>query len=141
MNNFFSKIKNHKAQNLPFVLYSKPNSNRIIGLLQQNNDLHTVSNFTEKGFVFASFDEKQLILIPENESEIITSEQENIAIVLSDINDSGFDAAAKKQYEDLVAKGIEAIKNDEFKKVDLSRSESVALAEFDFTVVFQQLIY
>lgn len=140
MNNFFSKIKNHKAQNLPFVLYSKPNSTRIIGLLQQNNDLHTVSNFTEKGFVFASFDEKQLILIPENESEIITSEQESIAIALSDINDSGFDAAAKKQYEDLVAKGIEAIKNDEFKKVVLSRSESVALAEFDFTVVFQQLI-
>lgn len=140
MNNFFSKIKNHKAQNLPFVLYSKPNSNRIIGLLQQNNDLHTVSDFTEKGFVFASFDEKQLILIPENESEIITSEQESVEINLTEINDSGFDVAAKKQYEDLVAKGIEAIKNDEFKKVVLSRSESVALAEFDFTVVFQQLI-
>ncbi|MFH6946363.1 chorismate-binding protein [Flavobacterium sp. FlaQc-50] len=140
MNNFFSIIKNHKAQNLPFVLYSKPNSNRIIGLLQQNNDLHTVSNFTEKGFVFASFDEKQLILIPENESEIITSEQESVTIALTEINDSGFDATAKKHYEDLVAKGIEAIKNDEFKKVVLSRSESVALAEFDFTVVFQQLI-
>ncbi|MDX6187915.1 chorismate-binding protein [Flavobacterium sp. Fl-318] len=140
MNNFFSKIKNHKAQNLPFVLYSKPNSNRIIGLLQQNNNLHTVSDFTEKGFVFASFDEKQLILIPENESEIITSEQESVEINLTEINDSGFDVAAKKQYEDLVAKGIEAIKNDEFKKVVLSRSESVDLAEFDFAVVFQQLI-
>ncbi|MEO6173803.1 MAG: chorismate-binding protein [Flavobacterium circumlabens] len=140
MNNFFSKIKLHKEQNLPFVLYSKPNSTKMIGLLQQNNVLYTVSDFTEKGFVFASFDEKQLILIPENESEIITSEQENIEFSLIERSDSGFDPVAKKQYEDLVAKGIQAIKNEEFKKVVLSRRESVAVTDFDFITTFQQLI-
>ncbi|TEB44177.1 isochorismate synthase [Flavobacterium circumlabens] len=140
MNNFFSKIKLHKEQNLPFVLYSKPNSTKMIGLLQQNNVLYTVSDFTEKGFVFASFDEKQLILIPENESEIITSEQENIEFSLIERSDSGFDPVAKKQYEDLVAKGIQAIKNEEFKKVVLSRSESVVVTDFDFITTFQQLI-
>ncbi|TDW48894.1 isochorismate synthase [Flavobacterium sp. 270] len=140
MNDFFSKITLHKEQNLPFVLYSKPNSTKIIGLLQQNDVLHTVSDFTEKGFVFASFDEKQLILIPENEAEIIIAEQENFEINLTEINDLGFDEKAKNQYEDLVAKGIEAIKNEEFKKVVLSRSESVDLSEFDFVTTFQQLI-
>ncbi|MEO8533357.1 MAG: chorismate-binding protein [Flavobacterium sp.] len=140
MNNFFSKIKLHKEQNLPFVLYSKPNSTKIIGLLQQNNILHTVSDFTEKGFVLASFDEKQLILIPENESEIITSEQENTEFNPVEINDSDFDAEAKRQYVDLVAKGIQAIENEEFKKVVLSRSEGVDLTEFDFVTTFQQLI-
>ncbi|WP_166925744.1 chorismate-binding protein [Flavobacterium poyangense] len=140
MNNFFSKIKKHRAQDLPFVLYSKPHSTKIIALLQQNNDLHTISDFTEKGFVFASFDEKQLILIPEKESEIISFEHENVEVYEGEIQDTEFDAMAKRQYEALVAKGIEAIKKDEFKKVVLSRSESVDLAEFDFTTVFQQLI-
>jgi isochorismate synthase len=130
MNPFFLKIKNHKEQNLPFVLYSKPNSLNYVGILQQNSILNTVSDYSEKGFVFASFDEKQLILIPENESEIITIE----------IDDLSFDQEAKFQYEYLVAQGIQAIKNEEFKKVVLSRSEEVSLAEFDFIETFQHLV-
>jgi isochorismate synthase len=140
MNDFFSKIRLHKEQNLPFVLYSKPNSAKMIGLLQQNNVLHTVSDFTEKGFVFASFDEKKLILIPENESEIIISELENSVINPIEINDLVFDVATKNQFEDLVAKGIDAIEKHKFKKVVLSRSESIDLASFDFITTFQQLI-
>jgi len=139
MNEFFSKIKKHKEQSLPFVLYSKPNSSKIVALLQQNDVLHSVSDFTEKGFVFASFDEKQLVLIPENESEIITSEWLNVENGLNEISDSSFDIEAKKQFEDLVAKGIQAIEKEEFKKVVLSRSERVDLAEFDFITTFQEL--
>ncbi|GAA3777175.1 chorismate-binding protein [Flavobacterium ginsengiterrae] len=140
MNPFFLKIKKHKEQNLPFVLYSKPNSSTLIGFLQQNNALYTISDYTEKGFVFASFDEKQLILIPENESEIITAQNEVTSFEPIEIDDLSFDAKAKKQYEDLVAKGIEAIKNEEFKKVVLSRSEEVPLKEFDFIETFQHLV-
>lgn len=140
MNPFFLKIKKHKEQNLPFVLYSKPNSSTLIGFLQQNNALYTISDYTEKGFVFASFDEKQLILIPENESEIITAQNEVTSFEPIEIDDLSFDAKAKKQYEDLVAKGIEAIKNEEFKKVVLSRSEEVPLAQFDFIETFQHLV-
>ncbi|WP_289661914.1 chorismate-binding protein [Flavobacterium panacagri] len=140
MNPFFLKIKNHKEQNLPFVLYSKPNSANLVGILQQNNDLNTVSDYSEKGFVFASFDEKQLILIPENESEIITSEKEPTSFEPIEIDDLSFDPEAKFQYEYLVAQGIQAIKNEEFKKVVLSRSEEVLLAEFDFIETFQHLV-
>lgn len=140
MNPFFLKIKNHKEQNLPFVLYSKPNTTDLIGILQQNNTLHTVSDYSEKGFVFASFDEKQLILIPENESEIITAEKEVTAFEPIKIDDLNFDPEAKFQYEYLVAQGINAIKNGEFKKVVLSRSEEVPLTEFDFVETFQHLV-
>jgi len=140
MNPFFLKIKNHKEQNLPFVLYSKPNSENYIGILQQNNDLNTVSDYSEKGFVFASFDEKQLILIPENESEIITANKETTSFEPIEIDDLSFDPEAKFQYEYLVAQGIQAIKNEEFKKVVLSRSEEVPLAAFDFIETFQHLV-
>lgn len=140
MNPFFLKIKKHKVQNLPFVVYSKPNTTNLIGVLQQNNTLNTVSDYSEKGFVFASFDEKQLILIPENESEVITTEKEKTSFEPIEIDDFGFDAEAKFQYEYLVAQGIQAIKNEEFKKVVLSRSEEVPLSQFDFIETFQHLV-
>ncbi|MWB96177.1 isochorismate synthase [Flavobacterium sp. GA093] len=139
MNSFFSKIKNQKEQNLPFVLYSKPNSNGIVALLQQDDTLYKVLNYTEKGFVFASFDEKQLILIPESKSEILTFEQERIVFDSIETEDLSFDEKAKNQFENLVSKGIQAIKNEEFKKVVLSRNEVVELSEFDFVETFQHL--
>ncbi|WP_163408155.1 chorismate-binding protein [Flavobacterium ajazii] len=140
MNNFFSKTKQHYNQNLPFVIYSKPNSSNIFGILQQNNILHTIADYSEKGFVFASFDEKQLVLIPESESEIITAEKEITAFESIETDDLNFDINAKLQYESLVSKGIQAIKNEEFKKVVLSRSEEVPLKEFDFISTFQHLV-
>jgi isochorismate synthase len=140
MNPFFLKIINHKEQNLPFVLYSKPNTSNLIGILQQNNTLYHVSDYSEQGFVFASFDEKQLILIPESESEIIIAKKKETSFDPIEIDDQNFDPEAKFQYEYLVAQGIQAIKNEEFKKVVLSRSEDVQLAEFDFIETFQHLV-
>lgn len=139
MNPFFLKIKNHKEQNLPFVLYSKPNTSDLIGVLQQNDTLYKVSDYSEKGFVFASFDEKQLVLIPESESEIIRIDKEITTFESIERDDLNLNPEAKKQFEDLVSQGIEAIKNDEFKKVVLSRSEIVNLTEFDFVTTFQHL--
>lgn len=141
MNPFFLKIKDHKAQNLPFVLYSKPNTSNLIGFLQRNDTLYEISDYREKGFVFASFDEKQLILIPENESEIIIADKGITTTIGSvEIDDLNFSSEAKKQFEDLVSKGIEAIRNGEFKKVVLSRSEAVDLADFDFITTFRHLV-
>ncbi|BFM41573.1 chorismate-binding protein [Flavobacterium sp. CFS9] len=140
MDDFFSKIRVQYEKGLPFVMYSKPNSTTIFALLQQNDTLYKISDYKEKGFVFASFDEKQLILIPENESEILATEQEEIAFETAEIEDSINDNEARLHYEALVLKGIQAIKNDEFKKVVLSRSEKVTLSEFDFVSTFQHLI-
>lgn len=140
MIDFFLKIKNQKDQNLPFVMYSKPNSATIIGVLQQNDTLYTVSNYDEKGFVFASFDEKQLILIPESFSEILSTEQAEVSFEMKEIENLSLDAEAKMQYVNLVDKGVQAIKKEEFKKVVLSRSEKVPLIDFDFITTFQYLI-
>jgi isochorismate synthase len=140
MNAFFSKIKAHYQQNLPFVVYSKPNSKEIIAILQQNDLLYTVSNYTEKGFVFASFDEKQLVLIPEEQAEILTIVQEDVVFDSIENEELGFDGLAKKEFENLVASGIQAIKDDEFKKVVLSRSEIVDLIDFDWVNTFERLI-
>ena len=140
MNDFFSTIRKHQEQNLPFVIYSKPNSSSIFAYLQQNETLYEVLDYSEKGFVFASFDEKQLVLIPENESKIISAKQLEVAMNAVETEDLSFDSDAKIQYEDLVEKGIQAIKNEEFKKVVLSRSEIVDVVKFDFITTFKHLI-
>ena len=141
MNDFFSTIRKHQEQKLPFVIYSKPNSSSVFALLQQDDTLYKVTDYSEKGFVFASFDEKQLLLIPENESKIISAEQTAGNFEFNEIEDPTFDSEAKMQYETLVEKGIQAIKNEEFKKVVLSRSEMVDLTDFDFIVTFKRLIH
>jgi isochorismate synthase len=144
MNDFFSTIRKHQEQKLPFVMYSKPNSSGIFAFLQQDDTLYTVTDYSEQGFVFASFDEKQLILIPEKESKIISAEQREINFDFNEFEEADFDQESKTQYEDLVKKGIDAIKNDEFKKVVLSRNEKIDLADlvdFDFVITFQRLIH
>lgn len=137
---FLDQAKNHLAQNLPFVLYKKPKNTNIIGLFQKNDALFSVTDFTEKGFVFASFDGTETYLIPENESEIITIVFKKKEIAFSENESSTPNEITKNQFENLVKKGILAIKNNEFKKVVLSRKESVNLIDFDIIAVFERAI-
>ena len=67
---FFIEIQNHFDEALPFVVYRKPNQKTVIALLQEEDELHTVSDFSESGFVFAPFDTttSETILIPQSQS-------------------------------------------------------------------------
>lgn len=140
MNHFFAKIKKHKEQNLPFVVYCKPNSDTVFGMFQQNSNLYEVIDYKEKGFVFASFDGNQTLLIPENHCEISSFiwKKETVTIFENELdipNDTD-----KKSFERVVTKGIKAIKNNEFKKVVLSRKERVNLSDFDLGKAFNDLV-
>ncbi|SHG73788.1 isochorismate synthase [Flavobacterium fluvii] len=140
MEAFFKKAINQFAQNLPFVIYKKPNSNTISGLFQQNDSLFEATDFTEKGFVFASFDGSKTFLIPENQSETISTVFQKKEIVVSRNESNSPNELAKKNFVNLVAKGIQAIGNNEFKKVVLSRKETLELADFDLISVFENLV-
>lgn len=141
MNILFDKTKQQFEQNLPFVVYKKPNTTSIIGLFQKDDTLFSINDFTEKGFVFASFDGSKTYLIPENYSQIYienysvatkTTFQEVITDFPNEMDQISF--------EKLVFKGIQAINNDEFKKVVLSRKESVDLESFDIIDTFENML-
>ncbi len=134
------KAKEQLAENLPFVLYCKPNSERISGLFQQNDTLYNVGDFTEKGFVFASFDGNQTYLIPENQSERLTVSWEKKVLENQENSLGSIDEDEKNSFETVVKKGIQAIENREFKKVVVSRKETVALDSFDLVSVFENLV-
>ena len=136
-----SKIQNQLKKNLPFVVYSKPNSEEITGFFQHNDTLFEVHDFTEKGFVFASFDGAKTYIVPESESEILHFSLDKKEIAVSENVLSKAGNVAKSDFESLVAKGIQAIKNDQFQKVVLSRTETVAVANFDMVETFQKLVF
>jgi isochorismate synthase len=126
---------------LPFVIYNKPNSDKLIGIFQYDSALHLVNDFNEKGFVFAPFEGNELVLIPQNSSEIMVSDFEKSVhkphqILSSDKQDE----AAKKKYEALVGKAVDAIKKEQFSKVVLSRKQTVMLQNFDLIATFQKLL-
>lgn len=134
------KAQNQFDHNLPFVLYKKPNNTTVTALFQKNDSVFEVKDFTEKGFVFASFDGSIKVLIPENQSE-----KQEAAIDKEEFlpNESSLElpnGIEKNNFIALVAKGIEAIENNEFKKVVLSRKESIVLANFDVIAAFEKLV-
>jgi isochorismate synthase len=134
------KATKQLAQNLPFVLYKKPNDANVIGLFQKNNSLILVHNFTEKGFVFTSFDGNQKILIPENQSEVSCVAYDKKKTDYSEKEPDLPNELNRNNFKNLVAKGIKAIENNEFKKVVLSRKETVDLVRFDLMEAFEKLV-
>jgi len=140
MNGFLDKIKTHHEQNLPFVVYCKPNSDTVMGMFQQNDILYNTIDFTEKGFVFASFDGSQTHLIPENQSETIGVVWDKIEVAVSEREYEISNGFSQKIFELLVSKGIQAIENNEFKKVVISRKETIELGDFDLASTFAKLV-
>jgi len=140
MKDFFQKVQGQLDEKLPFVIYKKPDSDRVEGLLQTNDSLFQTEEFTEKGFVMASFDGNEKVLIPENQSEKITENHIKQNETDAFLPEKTFTLHAKNDFEDLVQKGIAAINNKDFSKVVLSRTEILELPEFDTIAIFEKLI-
>lgn len=140
MTDLFLKIKTQQEQNLPFVIFCKPNSDKIVGLFQRNDHLYFLENFEEKGFVFAPFDADDFPFIPLEYSDVYVEKvNENVFFVSND-NSVSSNSEAKSDFENLVVKGVQAIKNKQFQKVVLSRKEEISVADFDAEITFKRLL-
>lgn len=136
----FSNIKETLDKQLPFVTYRKPNCSTIKGWFQQNNNLITSKDYSESGFIFAPFDNKEdAILIPKNQSTYIEEGTTINGFLTSNTNHNP-DTTSEENHIQLVEKGIAAIKNQKFKKVVLSRKEKVELRDFNLIETFQKLL-
>jgi len=141
MTDLFIKVKVQQQQQLPFVLYCKPNSDRIVGLFQKNDHLYFLENFKETGFVFAPFDGDAIPYIPQKYSDVLVEKVTISDFYVETIITDSTDEKAKNTFEILVLKGLEAIKNNQFQKVVLSRKELVDLIDYDLETVFKKLVY
>ena len=142
---FFTHIESQYSKKHPFVIYRKPNKQRIHGLLQSNQELYIINDFTEKGFVFSPFDDTEpTVLMPLNRSDRIQTdiiiEATQLGLENQEILRTPEELSAKQRHLDLVKKGVDATNNDQFKKVVLSRQESIKISETNPLVIFKKLI-
>lgn len=136
---FFNEIEEHYKKKLPFVVFSKPDSNSIKAYLQQTTTIHITEEYSENGFVFAPFDlDDDAILIPIEHAEILKLEIfEPSKHIQSEILDS---ISNKAKHIALVKKGIQAINNGEFSKVVLSRTEEITNSNKTPIQLFKNLL-
>lgn len=142
---FFEQLQLHLNKNLPLVAYQIPTKKRTTrALLQRDEKLHKVQDFQEEGFVFAPFDHtKAAVLIPAASSEILETRfeiYESDPGLNNEPSNSYESSEEKKQHENLVQKGIDAIENGNFKKVVLSRKEVLETDNFEPLIIFQRLL-
>lgn len=142
-NDFFKIAENQFQDALPFVLYRKPNSQIVKGFFQENDTVFTSEDLNESGFVFSPFDsENQTILIPIESSEVIEvlySEKSSVVTTLK-THETPILNEDQLFHINLVSKALQFIKIDAFKKVVLSRKETVSLKETNAIVLFQRLL-
>ncbi|MES2746770.1 MAG: chorismate-binding protein, partial [Bacteroidota bacterium] len=135
----FQKVTEHFAKKLPFVVYCKPNSDVMIGVFQQNDSLHLITDFTENGFAFVSFDGNEKYYIPAEHSDVFVEKVASDVFYASKESTSVNNESEKQNFENLVTKGIKAIENKEFQKVVLSRKETMAMDFFDIEQILNSL--
>ncbi|MDY7396110.1 chorismate-binding protein [Aureibaculum sp. 2210JD6-5] len=140
--NVFEKADKAFENELPFVVYRHPESNLVKGVFQKNKSLFYAKNYTESGFVFAPFDNAEpAILFPLEDSTLIDSEfsENSIEGENNAVSESNSEIS-KAKHIDLVKEGIEFLHNNDFKKVVLSRKESVRVEEFKVINTFKKLL-
>lgn len=138
--NIFEKITNSYQKETPFVAYRKPNAIVVSGFFMRTDALFYSEDFSEKGFVFAPFDnEQKAILFPEETSEFIS---EDLSFETLHFKERAFSAAdtSEDHHVQLVDKTIEEIIKNDLKKVVISRKEVLKITEFNLIKIYQKLL-
>ncbi len=140
---FCDLLENHYKSTLPFVAFRNPNTDGIKALLQHDNNLYKATDFSESGFVFAPFDDREdAILTPLSNCRLIETSvfkagcQSEQALAKSE----KYQLNSKENHTRLVQRAIESIYSAELKKVVLSRFEVVKLRESNPLKIFNSLL-
>lgn len=124
----------------PFVLYSKPKDEEVVGVFQEDTATYTTEDFKDSGFVFAPFNGEKALLIPKDKSDVIsiflTEKKEQVA---EDVVAWLSDDVERKAFERLVERGVLAIEAGAFEKVVLSRKISVSMSAVSLFARFKRL--
>ena len=131
----FEEIQALLLQHKPFVCYVKPNEKVWNLLVQQKDEIIEFSN--QSGFVFMPFHEGKQVVIPFEGNSFSQGNLEKLEQKSSE--NFTTQTNQKEAFENLVAKGVSAIQNDEFQKVVLSR-KIVLKEQISIVETFQNLI-
>ena len=141
----FDRVNLAFHEGFPFVVYRKPDGNRISVLIQKNKTLVELNGYREAGFVMAPFSETDKKVLFSLEYCSFYSVDYHIE---SDVHSDAYlpDQAQKPandqqtEYMHLIDKALHGINAHKYTKIVLSRAETVALKSFEPALIFQRLI-
>ncbi len=138
-NLLIEKISKQYNDDLPFVIFSMPESESATALLQRDNLLYTDVKLTDNGFVFAPFEyEETVFYIPENDSEMLQCQLLKTDVDLTPV-DVSKDIKERDKYIKLLNKTIENIKKRRAQKIVISRYKDFVLENFSIEKLIEQL--
>jgi len=139
---FLTEIKEAYSQKLPFVAYRKPDENTVKAIVQNDDTVHTIDDYSMSGFIFAPFDDNdQVIFIPLESSNCFETLVETTHIPLDENISTSSNENNKKAHVSLVKKGIDFITSGEAEKIVLSRKETHQLTDFSIFEIFKKLLH
>lgn len=129
----------------PFVAYRKPTDISVTLMVQQDDSLYFLKNYSQKGFVFAPFDDQEKsILFPLEKCKIFSTSisypQYNLTIEKKENTSLNSDEKAKTSHIKLVDKGIDFLRLKNVRKVVLSRKETIPIGQILKSEIFNRLI-
>ncbi len=129
-------------QKKAFVLYRKPNENIVHGQFQHFNEVLNYTDFTQSGFLLAPFEKSEPSVFFESKyADCFQSIYTEIYIKENNVIKSTDDLSlAKENHMAIVDKALNAIKNNTFKKVVLSRKEVLNFSNFELSKTFYLLL-
>lgn len=137
----FYRISEHFQKKLPFVIYRKPNENKVIGVLQSKDDLVFTEDFSKKGFVFAPFQlEEKALIFPFDSAEFL--EENYVPESFENTSDNFLienQEEVSQQHIKLVSQAVSAIKRGDYQKIVLSRREKITLS-IGFIKIYKRLL-
>ncbi|SDS48487.1 isochorismate synthase [Formosa sp. Hel1_31_208] len=138
---FFSHIETQYLSQLPFVAYRKPNEKIINAILQNNDTVYEVTDFKERGFVFAPFNlQDRIVIFPLETSQCLSAEFKPASNLDAKPIEFELDKNTRDAHLKLIQKGINDIKAERFKKVVLSRVEKISLDDKSPIELFESLL-
>ena len=128
------------SENLPFVIYRKPNEISRSSWFQKENHLNKVDELRKSCFVFAPFSGKEKVVFYPDECQLVQEDQD-FTVDFSENNQPLENSTVDKSFHiQLVSKGIEEIKNGSIEKVVLSRKEEVSINENSYEIYFKRFL-
>lgn len=142
---FIQEILSFYNKKHPLVIFRKPNEKTLKAYIQNNKEVHFLDSFNAQGFIFAPFNKNEKkILFPVNKCSVLTSEiaaNKDLKITTStSTNRVIYNEKSKEEHLQLVQNGINFLKNNNVKKVVLSRKETVVCAGFAIENTFKKML-
>lgn len=140
---FFNDISTILNNNFPFIIYRKPNEEKVTAFCQKTAELFELKSFEQSGFIFAPFEKNELkIILPIENCDVFTTKANKDFEIIKQKSTLKSTSNKREQLSHIskVGKAVAYIKNDNAKKIVLSRKETIESDGIDIINTFKKTL-